>query len=92
MGISIENQIDFCKYELKGGNCWGFKDKDYSSKNTDRPEVQKPLDEIQKGKVWRGIVYKLDRISRAILNFANRMELFQKYNDVRGALHSATPL
>ena len=34
--ISIESQIDFCKYELKGGNCRVFKDKGYSGKNTDR--------------------------------------------------------
>ena len=26
------------------------------------------------------VVYKLDRISRSILDFANMMELFQKYN------------
>ena len=25
--ISIESQIDFCKYELKGGSCRVFKDK-----------------------------------------------------------------
>ena len=36
--ISIESQIDFCKYELKGGSCKVFKDKGYSGKNTDRPE------------------------------------------------------
>ena len=36
--ISIESQIDFCKYELKGGSCRVFKDKGYSDKNTDRPE------------------------------------------------------
>ena len=34
--ISIESQIDFCKYELKGGSCRVFKDKGYSGKNTDR--------------------------------------------------------
>ena len=25
--ISIESQIEFCKYELKGGNCKEYKDK-----------------------------------------------------------------
>lgn len=30
--ISIESQIDFCKYELKGGSCKVFKDKGYSGK------------------------------------------------------------
>src|SRR5699024_6849293 len=78
--ISIESQIDFCKYELKGGSCRVFKDKGYSGKNTDRPEFQKLLGEIRKGKVRRVIVYKLDRISRSILDFANMMELFQQYN------------
>ncbi len=69
--ISIESQIDFCKYELKGGSCRVFKDKGYSGKNTDRPEFQKLLGEIRKGKVRRVVVYKLDRISRSILDFAN---------------------
>ena len=46
--ISIESQIDFCKYELKGGSCKVFKDKGYSGKNTDRPEFQKLLGEIRK--------------------------------------------
>ena len=41
--ISIESQIDFCKYELKGGSCRVFEDKGYSGKNTDRPEFQKLL-------------------------------------------------
>ena len=78
--ISIESQIDFCKYELKGGSCRVFKDKGYSGKNTDRPEFQKLLGEIRKGKVRRVIVYKLDRISRSILDFTTMMELFQEYD------------
>lgn len=76
--ISIESQIDFCKYELKGGSCKVFKDKDYSKKNTDRPEFQELLREIQMGKIRRVIVYMLDRISRSILDFANMMELFKE--------------
>ena len=28
--ISIESQIEFCKYELKGGNCKEYTDKGYS--------------------------------------------------------------
>ena len=78
--MELYEVFDFCKYELKGGNCKIFKDKGYSGKNTDRPEFQKLLDEIRKGKVRRVIVYKLDRISRSILDFANMMELFQEYD------------
>lgn len=28
--ISIESQIDFCKYELKGGSCWARSAKERS--------------------------------------------------------------
>ena len=38
--ISIESQIEFCKYELRGGNHKDYQDKGYSGKNTDRPKFQ----------------------------------------------------
>ena len=31
--ISIESQIDFCKYELKGGSCKVFKDRLFREKH-----------------------------------------------------------
>ena len=68
--ISIESQIDFCKYELKGGSCKVFKDKGYSGKNTDRPGFQKLLGEIRKGRVRRGRGYEEDREGRARLVFS----------------------
>ena len=78
--ISIESQIEFCKYELKGGNCKEYTDKGYSGKNTDRPNFQELVRDIKRGLIAKVVVYKLDRISRSILDFANMMELFQQYN------------
>jgi len=78
--ISIESQIDFCRYELKGGSCKEYTDKGYSGKNTDRPHFQELVRDIEKGLIKRVVVYKLDRISRSIIDFANMMELFQRYN------------
>ncbi len=78
--ISIESQIEFCKYELKGGNCKEYTDKGYSGKSTDRPKFQELVRDIKRGLIAKVIVYKLDRISRSILDFANMMELFQQYN------------
>lgn len=78
--ISIESQIEFCQYEARGGAYRVFQDKGYSGKNTDRPEFQQMLESIRKGEVKRVIVYKLDRISRSILDFANMMEDFQAHN------------
>ena len=36
--------------------------------------------QIKRGLIAKVVVYKLDRISRSILDFANMMELFQQYN------------
>ena len=40
--ISIESQIEFCKYELKGGSCREYTDKGYSGKNTDNHDGAVP--------------------------------------------------
>ena len=47
--ISIESQIEFCKYELKGSNCKEYTDKGYSGKNTDRPKFQELVRNIKRG-------------------------------------------
>lgn len=78
--ISIESQIDFCKYELKGASFKQYCDKGYSGKNTDRPQFQQLMRDIELGYIDTVIVYKLDRISRSILDFSNMMEFFQKYD------------
>jgi len=52
--ISIESQIEFCKYELKGGNCKEYTDKGYSGKNTDRPKFQELVRDIKRGLIEQG--------------------------------------
>lgn len=78
--ISIESQLDFCKYETRGGAYEEYTDKGFSGKNTNRPAFERMMHDIENGKIKRVIVYKLDRISRSILDFANMMEIFQQNN------------
>ena len=78
--ISIESQIEFCEYELRGESYKTYIDKGYSGKNTDRPKFQELLRDIKKGLISKVYVYKLDRISRSILDFSNMMELFQEHH------------
>lgn len=78
--ISIESQIEFCKYETRGAQYRAYKDKGYSGKNTERPDFQQLLMDIRSGEIKRVICYKLDRCSRSILDFATLMEEFQKYD------------
>lgn len=78
--ISIESQIEYCKYETRGNPYKSYSDKGYSGKNTNRPAFEEMLGDIKEGKISRVIVYKLDRISRSILDFANMMEVFSEHN------------
>ena len=77
--ISIESQIEYCQYETRGGKFKTFTDKGYSGKNTDRPQFQAMMEAIRRGEVNRVIVYKLDRISRSVMDFMNLFTEFQQY-------------
>jgi DNA invertase Pin-like site-specific DNA recombinase len=78
--ISVESQVEYCLHETRGDAYKTYPDKGYSGKNIDRPHFQEMLQDIRNGLIETVVVYKLDRISRSILDFANLMELFQQYN------------
>lgn len=78
--ISVESQIEFCKFETKGEEYKSYIDRGFSGKNINRPAFEEMLLDIKNGIIKRVIVYKLDRISRSILDFSNMMEIFEKYN------------
>ena len=78
--ISIESQIEFCKYETRGNPYEIYTDRGFSGKNINRPDFERMMTDVKSGKIRRVIVYKLDRISRSILDFSNMMEAFQQYH------------
>ena len=78
--ISIESQIEMCEYEARGQEYLVYQDNGYSGKNTDRPDFQRMVSDIKTGLISKVIVYKLDRVSRSVLDFSELMDLFQKYN------------
>lgn len=75
--ISIESQIEQCKYETRGTEYQVFFDQGCSGKDIDRPQFQKLLTAVKNGEISRVICYKLDRCSRSILDFTQLMALFQ---------------
>lgn len=79
--ISIDSQIDIGKREC--GDVSQVKiyvDRGYSGKDIERPDFQKLLHDIKAGLIRRVIVYRLDRISRSLLDFAKLITIFEKYN------------
>ena len=54
--------------------------RDLAERIPNRPAFARMMEDIRAGKIKRVIVYKLDRISRSILDFSNMMEIFQQYH------------
>lgn len=56
-----------------------FEDPGYSAKNTDRPDYQRMMDRLRTGEFTHLLVWKIDRISRNLLDFAS---MYQELKDL----------
>jgi DNA invertase Pin-like site-specific DNA recombinase len=57
-----------------------YDDGGFSGGNMDRPALQELFEDIENGLIDMVVVYKIDRLSRSIFDFAKIVELFEKYN------------
>ncbi len=55
-----------------------YSDGGYTGANIERPGVRQLLADIEAGKVDCVVVYKVDRLSRSLIDFSKMMELFEK--------------
>jgi site-specific DNA recombinase len=56
-----------------------YDDGGYTGGNTDRPALQRLLEDIKARRVDCVVVYKVDRLSRSLLDFAKMMEVFERH-------------
>ncbi len=62
--------IAYCEMVLGIKDYEIFEDPGYSAKNTDRPDYQRMMDRLRTGEFSHLLVWKIDRISRNLLDFA----------------------
>jgi DNA invertase Pin-like site-specific DNA recombinase len=80
---SLDAQRDACEAYVKSQASQGWRalpqhydDPAYSGGNLDRPALQKLLKEIDAGRVDVIVVYKIDRLTRSLADFAKLVEAF----------------
>ena len=56
-----------------------YDDGGFSGGNTDRPALQQLLEDVQAGKIDIIVVYKVDRLTRSLADFAKLVELFDRH-------------
>lgn len=78
--ISISGQIDLCRQAAGNKKLKVYKDAGYSGKNTERPDFQRLLKDIQADKISTLYVYRLDRFSRSVADFGRLWEILQAHH------------
>lgn len=101
-GESIGNQIELCKnylitrYNANADDIIVYEDEGYTGANTKRPEFQKMIKDIRNKKIKTVICYRLDRISRNVLDFCNLKDELSDYNvafiSIREDFDTSTPM
>ncbi len=56
-----------------------YDDGGFTGGNMERPALKQLLDDIEAGKLDVVVVYKVDRLSRSLLDFARMMQVFEKH-------------
>src|SRR6266404_6470865 len=56
-----------------------YDDGGYTGGNLDRPALQKLITDMEAGRVDCVVVYKVDRLSRSLLDFARLMDVFERH-------------
>jgi site-specific DNA recombinase len=73
-----------------------YDDGGFTGGNMDRPALKRLLGDIEAGRIDCVIVYKVDRLSRSLLDFARMMETFEKCNvafvSVTQQIHTGTSM
>lgn len=82
---SLDNQFEAAKAFIQSQKHEGWKfikrydDGGFSGGNIERPGVQALLKDIEQGLIQCVVVYKVDRLSRSLIDFSKMMELFEKH-------------
>ena len=71
---------NYAKYVLNIDDMEFFEDAGYSGKNIMRPAFQSMMSRVRLGEFSHILVWKIDRISRNIIDFANMFEELKKLN------------
>ncbi len=74
-----EELVNYIKYALNIEDYVIFEDAGYSAKNTSRPKFQEMMTRIRNNEFTHLVVYKIDRISRNLLDFAQMYEELRKH-------------
>ena len=102
-GESISNQVELCKEHVRNlfgaeyvERCDVFEDEGFSGGNLMRPDFKRMMDGVRKHRYKAIVVYRLDRISRNINDFAGLIDELTKlevsFVSIKEQFDTGTPM
>lgn len=84
---SLDAQREACEAYIVSQRAEGWKvvntqydDGGYSGGNMERPALKALLEDIKAGKIQTIVVYKIDRLTRSLMDFSKLVEIFDEYD------------
>ncbi len=88
--------IEYCKSHYSDYEVYRYEDEGYTGANTDRPDYNRLISDVKDGIINVVVCYKIDRISRDVLDFSNFFSLLSEYNvefvSIKEQIDTSTPL
>ncbi|MCM1183573.1 MAG: recombinase family protein [Roseburia sp.] len=87
---------EYCKSHYADYELYRYEDEGFTGANTSRPDYNRLVADIKDGKLNVVICYKIDRISRNVLDFSNFFSLLTEHNvefvSIKEQIDTSTPL
>ena len=88
--------VEYCKSHYSDYEVYRYEDEGYTGANTDRPDYNRLISDVKDGIINVVVCYKIDRISRDVLDFSNFFSLLSEYNvefvSIKEQIDTSTPL
>lgn len=78
--LQRDDLANYARYALNIDDCEIFEDAGFSAKNTDRPKYQEMMTRVRNREFSHILVWKIDRISRNLIDFCEMYEEIKKYD------------
>ncbi|PKM58880.1 MAG: resolvase [Firmicutes bacterium HGW-Firmicutes-4] len=78
--LQRDDLVNYARYALNIDDYEIFEDAGFSAKNTDRPKYQEMMTRVRNREFSHILVWKIDRISRNLIDFCEMYEEIKKYD------------
>ena len=87
---------EYCKSHYDNYELYRYEDEGYTGANTNRPDYNRLISDIEDNRINVVICYKIDRVSRDVLDFSNFFALLSAHNiafvSIKEQIDTSTPL